>query len=135
MSRLRNRCVQRGAGTNPARSDIALASTGDGVDRIKHRDVHDRHGATRPGRPQLFPKHAILSRGDGRVVEPSGIDRNGIPTTKALSGVVNIRRRRRWRGRRVRHGLETRSQGIVQILESLLRRRGLGENQSKQRYG
>ncbi|HEY8834163.1 MAG TPA: hypothetical protein VIM09_01160 [Chthoniobacterales bacterium] len=46
--------------------------------------MNNRHGATRPSRPQLLAEHTVLPDRDWSVVEPAGIDRNLVPTVKGI---------------------------------------------------
>ena len=76
--------VQRSRAASCRHPGVALVTANDRIYGIEHRDVNDRHRPGRAGRAKLFAENPRLSRRDGRVIEPAGIDRDLVPTMQRI---------------------------------------------------
>ena len=70
---------------------VALVAAVDRVHGLEHGDVDDGHRPAGAGRPELLAEDAVLAAGDGRVVEPAGVDRDLVPVTEPAQRVVRLR--------------------------------------------
>src|SRR5581483_5391377 len=72
---------------HPRDAGVAVVPAGDSVHRVEDRDMNDRHGARGAAGSILLPEDAVLSRRDGRVVEPARVDGDAVPVEKPAGQV------------------------------------------------
>lgn len=99
---------------------ITLVAAHDRVHRVKDGDVDNGHGPARSPRSELLPKNAILAGGHRGVVEPAGVDGDGIPAPDRMALGEQWQT---WRPLEGRCGSEASTEGIADTPRKTLGRR------------
>ena len=142
MRRLRHCRVPRDGALFGGKTHVAAESADYRVQRLEHRNVDDRYRAARAAGPDLLAEDPVLAGRHGRVVEPTGVNRDRVPPNKRACRrprrrcvrPIDLKPKAR-RGANARLGAELRSPIITKTALGLrcVRWHGHAQDENRQR--